>query len=76
MVSFRLIISCLLLGCTTWANAQVKSITLRNASFEGLPHDAVTPRDWQACGLDSSPDILPGLGACIKSPPTAAALWA
>ena len=39
------------------AIGQVRPITLNNPSFEGVPHDAVTPDEWSSCGMDSSPDI-------------------
>lgn len=45
-----------------------KVIVLANPSFEGRPHDAVTPDQWQACGLDSSPDILPGPWGVYQKP--------
>jgi hypothetical protein len=65
---FRFILSIGLLGGSIIAAAQTKPTTLRNASFEGIPHDAVTPREWQACGLDSSPDILPGPWGVYQKP--------
>lgn len=48
--------------------AQQPSIILNNGSFEGIPHDATTPMGWQACGLDSSPDILPGPWGVYQKP--------
>ncbi len=44
------------------------SIRLKNSSFEGIPHDATTPKGWVACGLDSSPDILPGPWGVYQKP--------
>ena len=48
--------------------AQSKPLVLENASFEGYPHDAVTPNGWKECGLDSSPDILPGPWGVYQKP--------
>ena len=48
--------------------AQLKPLVLDNASFEGFPHDAVTPKGWEECGLDSSPDILPGPWGVYQKP--------
>ncbi len=45
-----------------------KPIVLNNPSFEGVPHDAVTPNGWEACGIDSSPDILPGPWGVYQKP--------
>ncbi len=42
---------------TSFANGQIK---LNNSSFEGIPKDATTPEGWQACGMTTTPDILPG----------------
>lgn len=58
----------LLIGLIATLAAQSKPLTLRNPSFEGVPHDAVTPDEWQACGLDSSPDILPGPWGVYQKP--------
>ena len=38
-------------------NAQIR---LNNPSFEDTPQDATTPRGWDACGRETTPDILPG----------------
>ncbi len=46
-------------------NAQ---ITLENPSFEGEPKEAAVPNDWTACGLYSTPDILPGFWDVNKTP--------
>lgn len=54
-------------AATLWAQPN-KVIILANPSFEGRPHDAVTPDQWQACGLDSSPDILPGPWGVYQKP--------
>ena len=45
-----------------------KPVELRNSSFEGIPHDAVNPDGWHSCGLDSSPDILPGPWGVYQKP--------
>lgn len=45
-----------------------ETITLANPSFEGAPHDAVTPNHWTSCGFDSSPDILPGPWGVYQKP--------
>jgi len=50
------------------ADAQNKPLKLNNASFEGIPHDAVTPDGWKECGLDSSPDIMPGPWGVYQKP--------
>jgi len=50
------------------AIGQVRPITLNNPSFEGVPHDAVTPDEWSSCGMDSSPDILPGPWGVYQKP--------
>lgn len=36
------------------------AILLSNPSFEGASQDAKVPNGWHACGLYSTPDILPG----------------
>ncbi len=36
------------------------AILLANPSFEGVPQDARVPDGWHACGLYSTPDVLPG----------------
>lgn len=36
------------------------SILLENPSFEGESQDARVPQGWHACGMYSTPDILPG----------------
>ena len=40
--------------------APPKSIHLSNPSFEDKPQDATVPTGWEACGLTSTPDIMPG----------------
>lgn len=42
------------------AQQVLQPVQLKNPSFEGYPHDAVTPDGWKECGLDSTPDMLPG----------------
>lgn len=68
MIIFRQILGLFFLLCWTSLSAQFKPMILSNASFEGVPHDAVTPDNWQACGLDSSPDILPGPWGVYQKP--------
>lgn len=68
MVFLRFIIGLYLVGLAASVSAQPKPITFRNPSFEGQPHDAITPDQWQACGLDSSPDILPGPWGVYQKP--------
>lgn len=68
MIIFRQILGLFLLLCSTQLAAQLKPIILNNASFEGTPHDAVTPKDWYPCGFDSSPDILPGPWGVYQKP--------
>lgn len=68
MILFRQVLGFVLLLTTVPSLAQVKPIELNNASFEGVPHDAVTPNQWEACGLDSSPDILPGPWGVYQKP--------
>ncbi|MCH2022434.1 MAG: hypothetical protein MK207_08155 [Saprospiraceae bacterium] len=41
---------------------------MANPSFEGYPHDAITPKKWKECGFDSSPDILPGPWGVYQKP--------
>lgn len=43
-------------------------IKLANPSFEGEPQDATTPQGWDACGLYSTPDILPGPWGVYQKP--------
>lgn len=47
---------------------QIKPLKLTNASFEGYPHDAITPEGWKECGIDSSPDIMPGPWGVYQKP--------
>ena len=68
MTFFRLTISLYVVALAAMVQAQPDPLTLNNASFEGTPHDAVTPAQWQACGLDSSPDILPGPWGVYQKP--------
>lgn len=68
MIIFRQILGLFLLCCSAQLVAQFKPVVLENTSFEGVPHDAVTPEKWQACGLDSSPDILPGPWGVYQKP--------
>jgi len=68
MIIFRQILGLFLLCCSAQLVAQFKPVVLENTSFEGIPHDAVTPEKWQACGLDSSPDILPGPWGVYQKP--------
>ncbi|WMX17309.1 MULTISPECIES: hypothetical protein [unclassified Aureispira] len=68
MTIFRQILGLVLaLNCLS-LSAQFKPVVLDNTSFEGVPHDAQTPDNWQACGLDSSPDILPGPWGVYQKP--------
>jgi hypothetical protein len=48
--------------------SQTKPLKLANASFEGFPHDAITPDGWKECGMDSSPDIMPGPWGVYQKP--------
>lgn len=48
--------------------AQEVLLVLNNASFEGYPHDAITPDGWESCGYDSTPDILPGPWGVYQKP--------
>ncbi len=51
------------------ANGQIeKSISLKNPSFEGVPHDARNPEGWSSCGVGSTPDILPGPWGVYQKP--------
>jgi hypothetical protein len=68
MIILKQILGLALLLCCTQASAQFKPIALNNPSFDGEPHDAVTPKSWTACGLDSSPDILPGPWGVYQKP--------
>lgn len=68
MIIFKQILGLVLLLCVTPLWAQFKPVELDNTSFEGVPHDAVTPSNWQACGLDSSPDIMPGPWGVYQKP--------
>ncbi|MFT5645566.1 MAG: hypothetical protein ACI976_000239 [Aureispira sp.] len=68
MIIFKQILGLALLFCCTQASAQFKPILLNNPSFDGEPHDAITPKGWTACGLDSSPDILPGPWGVYQKP--------
>ena len=69
MIRFRHYIICFLIMGSTLVFAQTsKPIVLLNPSFEGYPHDAVTPDGWQEGGLDSSPDILPGPWGVYQKP--------
>lgn len=63
-----MLLSLLLLLVVALQAQPSKVIVLANPSFEGQPHDAVTPDHWQACGLDSSPDILPGPWGVYQKP--------
>lgn len=55
-----------------WTNnisaQNTKYIELINPSFEGIPHDATNPSGWESCGIDSSPDILPGPWGVYQKP--------
>lgn len=68
MIVFRQLIGGALLLIAAQLPGQIKPIELENPSFEGVPHDAVTPDSWQECGLDSSPDILPGPWGVYQKP--------
>lgn len=50
----------ILLLLATHAEMPTSSIKLQNPSFEGAPQDATVPQGWTACGMYSTPDILPG----------------
>jgi len=70
MDGFRHIITIFIIStifATSWAQDD-KVVELDNASFEGIPHDAVTPNGWNPCGIDSSPDILPGPWGVYQKP--------
>ncbi|MEM7105450.1 MAG: hypothetical protein AAF502_20100 [Bacteroidota bacterium] len=47
------------------SQAQIK---LSNSSFEGIPKDATTPLGWDPCGMNSTPDILPGHWGVERAP--------
>ena len=69
MIFFRCFLCLFFLWISTiQVLAQSKPLVLANASFEGYPHDAVTPKKWKECGLDSSPDILPGPWGVYQKP--------
>jgi hypothetical protein len=68
MVFIRHYIVFFFLLLTSQMAAQLKPVVLENGSFEGIPHDAVTPTGWDECGLDSSPDILPGPWGVYQKP--------
>ena len=58
----------LLLGAFLVVTPPKTSIKLMNPSFEGEPQDATTPQGWDACGLYSTPDILPGPWGVYQKP--------
>jgi len=49
-------------------NSQKEKIFIPNGSFEGVPHDAINPEGWKACGYNSTPDILPGPWGVYQKP--------
>ena len=61
-ISFLLLMPLFIWGQST------KPVSLKNPSFDGIPHDAVNPEGWHSCGLDSSPDILPGPWGVYQKP--------
>lgn len=60
-----LTIAWIILGSISSVFAQIR---LENPSFEGIPKDATTPDGWDACGLYSTPDILPGHWGVNREP--------
>ena len=54
-----------LLATPFWGFGQ---IALENPSFEGIPRDAAVPDGWEACGVYSTPDILPGFWEVENEP--------
>lgn len=58
----------LFLSTSSVLYSQTRPVVLENGSFEGVPHDDVLPVGWQGCGMDSSPDILPGPWGVYQKP--------
>ncbi|MEZ5055439.1 MAG: hypothetical protein R2879_00230 [Saprospiraceae bacterium] len=60
-----------LLGISFQNIAAQDTIRLTNPSFEGLPGNGLTPKGWRDCGLngESPPDIQPGGGFNVRTPP-------
>ena len=45
---------------------QEKEVTLKNPSFEGVPHDATNPSGWSLCGAGSTLIFFQGHGVYQK----------
>jgi hypothetical protein len=63
ILNFNLITTILLIQAVlgqTFAQGTLEIINIPNGSFEGISKGASCPKEWVACGYNSTPDILPG----------------
>jgi hypothetical protein len=58
----------LLLASTCYTLHVDAQIRLVNPSFEGEAQDAVVPNGWDACGAQTTPDVLPGFWGVYTRP--------